>query len=51
MRTFRPCHDASVDDAPTIQRARFDDLARTFRQATDLEVGFWQMGLDAAGRN
>lgn len=28
--------------------ARFDDLARTFRQATDLEVGFWQMGLDAA---
>ena len=31
--------------------ARFDDLARTFRQATDLEVGFWQMGLDAAGRN
>lgn len=27
--------------------ARFDDLARTFRQATDLEVGFWQMGLDA----
>lgn len=30
--------------------ARFDDLARTFRQATDLEVGFWQMGLDAAGR-
>ncbi|GHD61692.1 hypothetical protein GCM10017083_49390 [Thalassobaculum fulvum] len=30
--------------------ARFDDLACTFRQATDLEVGFWQMGLDAAGR-
>jgi thiaminase/transcriptional activator TenA len=30
--------------------ARFDDLARTFRQATDLEVGFWQMGLDVAGR-
>lgn len=28
--------------------ARFGDLARTFRQATDLEVGFWQMGLDAA---
>jgi len=27
--------------------ARFDDLARCFRQATDLEVGFWQMGLDA----
>lgn len=27
--------------------ARFDDLARTFRQATDLEVGFWQMGLNA----
>ncbi len=30
--------------------ARFEDLARTFRQATDLEVGFWQMGLDAAAR-
>lgn len=31
--------------------ARFDSLASTFRLATDLEVGFWQMGLDAAGRN
>jgi len=27
--------------------SRFDGLARIFRQATDLEVGFWQMGLDA----
>ncbi|MEQ8395040.1 thiaminase II [Thalassobaculum sp.] len=31
--------------------ARFDSLAATFRLATDLEVGFWQMGLDAAHRN
>lgn len=29
--------------------ARFDDLARTFQVATELEVDFWQMGLDAAG--
>lgn len=28
--------------------ARFPQLAKTFRQATQLEVGFWQMGLDAA---
>jgi len=27
--------------------ARFDDLSKTFRQATLLEVDFWQMGLDA----
>ncbi len=27
---------------------RFDDLARTFESATRLEVGFWQMGLNAA---
>ncbi len=31
--------------------ARFDSLSRTFTVATDLEVGFWQMGLDAAGRS
>lgn len=30
--------------------ARFADLAATFRLATELEVGFWQMGLDAAGK-
>lgn len=28
--------------------ARFASLARTFATATELEVGFWQMGLDAA---
>ena len=28
--------------------ARFDDLARTFRQATRLEADFWQMGLTQA---
>ncbi len=28
--------------------ARFDALAHTFHAATRLEVGFWQMGLDAA---
>lgn len=28
--------------------ARFADLARTFTVATELEAGFWQMGLDAA---
>jgi len=27
--------------------ARFDDLSKTFRQATLLEVNFWQMGLNA----
>jgi len=27
--------------------ARFESLSRTFREATRLEVGFWQMGLDA----
>ena len=26
--------------------ARFDALARTFRQATILEADFWQMGLN-----
>jgi len=29
--------------------ARFASLAKTFAAATELEVGFWQMGLDAAG--
>lgn len=28
--------------------ARYSDLAKSFRLATELEVGFWQMGLDAA---
>lgn len=28
---------------------RVDSLIRTFGEATRLEVGFWQMGLDAAG--
>lgn len=28
---------------------RFDRLVRTFGEATRLEVGFWQMGVDAAG--
>jgi thiaminase (transcriptional activator TenA) len=27
---------------------RFESLSKTFREATKLEVGFWQMGLDAA---
>ncbi|MDX1710342.1 MAG: thiaminase II [Rhodovibrionaceae bacterium] len=27
---------------------RWPELARTFRDATRLEIGFWQMGLDAA---
>ena len=30
--------------------ARFQDLARTFAVATELEAGFWQMGMDAAQR-
>ena len=29
------------------QSPRFDELARTFEAATRLEVGFWDMGLDA----
>ncbi len=29
--------------------ARFESLSKTFRQATLLEVGFWQMGLDKVG--
>jgi len=28
--------------------ARMAALTRTFRQATRLEIDFWQMGLDAA---
>lgn len=28
--------------------ARFDSLAATFQTATELEIGFWQMGMDAA---
>ncbi|MBO6837112.1 MAG: thiaminase II [Alphaproteobacteria bacterium] len=32
------------DDLPD---ARFDELAQTFRDATRLEIKFWQMGLDA----
>lgn len=31
-----------------ITEARLNDLARTFTEATRLEVGFWQMGLDHA---
>ncbi len=27
--------------------ARFESLSKTFREASRLEVGFWQMGLDA----
>ena len=27
--------------------ARFDGLAKNFKTATELEIGFWQMGLDA----
>jgi len=30
---------------------RFARMAQVFRQATRLEVGFWQMGLDAAARS
>lgn len=33
---------------PQLSETRFDDLARTFRDATRLEIKFWQMGLDAA---
>ncbi|HKY96065.1 MAG TPA: TenA family protein [Kiloniellales bacterium] len=29
------------------QSPRFEELARTFEAATRLEVGFWEMGLDA----
>lgn len=32
--------------AEGITDARFDALARTFRDATRLEIAFWQMGLD-----
>lgn len=53
----RVCHDvgALIDaalqarlgpDWPALPRAR--TLARHFTQATQLEVGFWQMGLDRA---
>jgi len=35
--------------AGEISETRFAELARTFREATVLEIGFWQMGLDAAG--
>lgn len=51
-----PSYQALADEA--IQRldvlaearsgaGRFDSLSRTFAQATRLEVGFWDMGLDA----
>lgn len=36
--------------AGTVSDSRFAELARTFGHATRLEIGFWQMGLDA-GRN
>ena len=32
----------------TLSEARFADLTRIFRQATRLEIDFWQMGLDIA---
>lgn len=48
--------DAAIEQAAYIDRLagdvsedRFAALARTFREATVLEIGFWQMGLDAAG--
>ncbi len=31
-----------------VSPARFDQLARLFRDATRLEIDFWQMGLDRA---
>ena len=31
-----------------LTEARFDALVKTFGDATRLEIGFWQMGLDAA---
>jgi thiaminase/transcriptional activator TenA len=34
--------------AQRLTPARFDALARTFRQATLLEADFWQMGLSQA---
>ncbi|WP_037493183.1 thiaminase II [Sneathiella glossodoripedis] len=33
--------------ATRLTDARFDDLLKTFGDATRLEVGFWQMGIDA----
>ncbi|WP_048306202.1 thiaminase II [Halomonas sp. PR-M31] len=37
--------DARLADVTT---ARFEELARIFRDATRLEIDFWQMGLDRA---
>ena len=41
---------AYLDDlaGPTVSEARIEDLSRTFTDATRLEIGFWQMGLDEA---
>ncbi len=32
----------------TLDAARFEQLVTTFRDATRLEIDFWQMGLDQA---
>jgi len=44
--------DAQLDAlfARRAGEARFESLAATFRQATRLEIAFWEMGLEAAGK-
>ena len=36
---------------PNVSGERFAELAKTFDQATRLEIGFWDMGMSAASEN
>lgn len=49
---YQPVSEAAVAQIERLAEtrfteARFASLSKTFREATKLEVGFWQMGLDA----
>ncbi|NMM43208.1 thiaminase II [Rhodospirillaceae bacterium KN72] len=54
MYAGEECQNACAEEreyiaslADGIGEARFNELSRCFRDATRLEIGFWQMGLDA----
>ncbi|OUR76633.1 thiaminase II [Alphaproteobacteria bacterium 46_93_T64] len=52
---YQPVSDAAIEQIDRLAKtrfteARFDSLSKTFREATKLEAGFWQMGLDTLRR-
>ena len=48
---YQDVAEAAIEQIDTLAKtrftdARFDSLSKTFREASRLEAGFWQMGLD-----